>query len=88
MKLTEEKRREILNSVGNFCWDFGCTWFVETSIGNFIWSDPDYNGDNSFKQIEETFQQFNHPAQLWRDKGYHHIERYCGDAIDIILLDP
>ena len=88
MKPCEEIHREILGSMGNFCWDFRFTWFVETKYGNFIWKDPDYGGDNSFTQTIKTFCQYNTNRQTWRDKGDHQIEKYFGGDINIILLNP
>jgi len=42
-------RESFLNLVGEFTWDFGNKFYIETKIGNFVWStfDPDYNGNNS-----------------------------------------
>jgi hypothetical protein len=31
----------ILDTVASFTWDFGQNFFLETSEGNFVWSDPD-----------------------------------------------
>jgi hypothetical protein len=75
-----------LDDEGDFTWDFGCQFFIETSKGNYIWSDPDYNGDNTIKKFSGTINDyFNHPDIAWgRDKGRHIIRNYCGDDVKIV----
>ena len=81
------KREKILDDVAEFSWDFGQKFFVETyQHGNFVWNDPDYNGDNTFKQTAQTFKEYAN-GMLFRDKGIRHVKSYCGDDIEIILID-
>lgn len=78
-------RNIFLNSIGTFGWDFGSNFFIETKFGNFIWSDPDYNGNNHIKKFYgdlETFCQ-NSNIPYIRDKGNHVIQDYVGN--DVIL---
>lgn len=80
-------REDILNDVAEFSWSFGMQFFVETyKHGNFIWNDPEYNGNNTFKQTRQTFKEYAN-GMLFRDKGIRHIKNYCGENIQIILLD-
>ncbi len=84
-KIAQLDREKLLDSVGDFTWDFGQKFFVETEYGNFVWSDPDYNGDNSFTKYEGTYEDWM-PAvsgRFGRSKGKHIIRQYCGN--DIIL---
>jgi len=78
MKLT-------LDSIADFTWGFGSTFFLETEHGNYVWSDPEYNGDN-------TIVKFNGSCKDWcesegidygRGKGKHYIENYCGKNVII-----
>lgn len=85
--VTGISREDILNLTGEFTWFWGKYFFVETNIGNFIWSDPDYgDGDNTFTKTDMTYKQFcdayNYP--YGRDKGTHVIKDYCGDMIQIV----
>jgi hypothetical protein len=73
----------LLDREGDFTWDFGQNFFIETSIGNFIWSDPDYNGDNTIKPFKGTIQEYFEPS-YGRDKGKHIIRNYCGDDVKIV----
>lgn len=75
-----------LDMVGDFVWSFGQNFFVETEVGNFIWSDPDYNGDNTLKKFDGDYKKwcrFEH-IPYGRSKGKHVIRRYCGDEVKII----
>lgn len=71
---------EILSQTAEFTWMFGNEWFVESPIGNFIWSDPDYNGDNTFTKTRLSYMEFAN-GRLGRDKGFHNIENFCGSDI-------
>ena len=74
---------DLLKQYADFTWNFGMLFFVETSIGNFIWSDPDYGGDNSFRKTNQTINEF-FGSSFGRCKGKHKIENYCGSFISII----
>lgn len=82
-KIAQLDREQLLDSVGDFTWDFGQQFFVETEHGNFIWSDPDYNGDNSFTKYEGTYKDWMplNSGRFGRSKGKHIIRSYCGDQI-------
>lgn len=75
---------DIHTTVGDFTWDFGMNFFVETEHGNYIWSDPDYRGDNTLKKYDGTHKDYF--GRLWgRGKGQHIIADYCGD--DVIVIE-
>jgi len=80
---TEINREQLLNSVGHFSWDFGQKFFVETPHGNFVWSDPDYKGDNTFTKFDGSYKDWIKQIGIsyGRDKGNHIIRSYCGDQI-------
>ena len=73
-------KNHLLGCEGNFVWGFWREFYVETEEGNFIWSDPDYGGDNSFRYTEKTYHEWIGDA-FGRDKGRHTILSYCGDQI-------
>ena len=72
--------------VGEFTWDFGQEFFIETSEGNFVWSDPDYNGDNSLTPYAGTYKQWIGRG-FGRDKGKSIIALKCGENIWLKAAD-
>ena len=76
--ITKEK---LSGMVGQFIWLFGQEFFIETSEGNFIWRDPDYQGDGSIIEYKGTLKSYlkKHGIPFGRDKGKHLIGEYCGD---------
>lgn len=80
-------KEDILSLEGEFAWDFGCHFFIETAKGNFVWSDPDYEGDNTLVPFTGTYKDYLRETGVpfCRDKGTHTIEAYCGK--DIIFKD-
>jgi len=75
-----------LNTVAEFTWLWDDKFFLETENGNFIWSDPDYNGDNTIRPYNGTLIQYckENGIDFGRGKGKHHIENYCGPNIKIL----
>lgn len=83
----EITKENLLNLVGDFTWFWDSTFFIETSIGNFIWSDPNYlGGTNIMKPYNGTYKQFLKSLDIpyGRSKGKHIISDYCG--IEFILI--
>jgi hypothetical protein len=76
-------KEQLLNEMAEFTWDFGQKFFVETKHGNFVWSDPDYNGDNTMMEYPGTAWDFFRPM-YGRSKGKHIISDYCGDQFTVI----
>ena len=75
-----------LDDIAEFCWGFGCEFFLETSRGNFVWSDPDYNGDNTIRRFDGTYKDWCKKSGIpfARDKGRHVIRDYCGADVAFI----
>lgn len=73
------------NTIGEFTWDFGQEFFIETDVGNFVYSDPDYNGDNTVKETGQTYSEWIAP-QYGRDKGKTFVGSRCTGA-RVIMLD-
>lgn len=74
----------ILNLEGRFTWMWTDKFFIETQAGNFIWSDPGYNGDNTLTKTNLTYKQYCREAGapgFGRCKGNHIINVYCGDQV-------
>lgn len=69
----------IFNLQGEFTWMWNDVFFIETSQGNFIWSDPDYGGNNTIKHYPHTYGEFLQEADLpfGRSKGCHIVGHYC-----------
>jgi len=75
---------KIKKSVGTFTWFWSHLFFVETEYGNFLWSDPDYNGDDSFTIYDGQYDDYCRRSGntiFGRDKGKHIVEEYCGPDI-------
>lgn len=76
-------KEKLLSLHGHFFWSFGHEFFIETSVGNFVWSDPDYpNGDNSIKPFAGSYREWIDliGVDFARDKGNHSILYYVGDS--------
>jgi hypothetical protein len=74
---------EIGNLIGEFIWNFGSEFFIETDYGNFIWSDPDYGGDNTIRKYRGSFSKYI-KGGFGRDKGRHKIFDFCGDGFCVM----
>ena len=74
-----------LDDIGEFTWSFNRQFFIETSKGNFVWNDPDYDGDNTIKPFNGDYKKWCDPINIpfGRDKGTHTIRGYCGDQVVI-----
>lgn len=72
---------QFMNLVGDFTWNYSYQFLIETSEGNFIWSDPDYLcGDNSVIPFNGTYEDWIKQEQIpcGRDKGKHLVKNYIG----------
>ena len=75
-----------LDTVGQFGFSFYHKFFIETAIGNFVWSDPDYpGGDNTIIPFDGNLKDFckQEGIPYVRDKGTHIIGEYCGKNVII-----
>ncbi len=71
-----------LDTVANFVWGFGQEFLLIVKDKEFyVWSAPDYNGDNTIKPYNGNASDFTSPGFCGRDKGIHSIGSYCGDAV-------
>lgn len=79
----------LLELVGDFTWDFGHQFFIETEVGNFVWSDPDYQGDDTMRLFKGSYNDWiggqGGFGAFGRSKGRHQISRYCGDKFTLVL---
>ncbi len=77
---------QLLAVPGNFTWSFGQEFFIETSLGNYVWNDPDYGGDNTMKRFEGEYSDWIEEAGIpyGRDKGVKFISTYCGDTWSLV----
>ena len=72
-----------IDDIAEFTWDFGQNFLLETNRGLFVWSDPDYSGDNTIRRINHIEEIF--PGGTFgRSKGTHFIGEYCGSEVKII----
>lgn len=75
-----------LDTVGHFLWNFSDKFLIETTEGNYEWSDPEYNGDNTIVPALSYGEWLDKLGILYaRDKGHHKIRDYCGEEVKIII---
>lgn len=76
-----------LDTVCDFTWMWNDRFHLEAEDGKaFIWSDPDYGGDNTIRPHRMTQQDYakTKPQPWGRDKGKHRIRDYCGEDVRIL----
>jgi hypothetical protein len=79
------KPKLTLDDVAKFTWMFTNIFFLETSKGNYLWSDPSYpGGDNTIKPTNQTYGEYCKEGEFGRIKGEHVIKDYCGDEVKIM----
>jgi len=72
-----------INDKAIFIWDFGMNFFLQTNKGNFIWRDPNCNGDNTIVKFDGSLKDYFN-GSFGRNKGEHIISDYCGKDVKII----
>ena len=75
------------NDTAEFLWSFHDKWLLITEYkGSFIWSDPEYGGDNTIKPFSGSIWNFCKTERIpyTRGKGTHVIGSYCGPDVKII----
>jgi len=78
---------KIFDTVGQFTWLWDDRFFIETKDhGNFIWSDPGYDGDNTIRKCSISYKQYlkENDIDFGRDKGPHIIAEYCG--VNVVVM--
>ena len=74
-----------LDTYCEFAWDFGQRFLLKTPDGrHFVWSDPEYNGDNTIKPFQGNPRNFAAPGHGGRDKGSHFVCDYCGPNVTFV----
>ena len=72
-----------LDTVAEFTWNYGNEFFLETSEGNYVWFDPDYQGNNTIVEFQGNYKLWCEVNNIpfGRDKGKHRIGDYCGNEV-------
>ena len=75
-----------LDDVAEFTWNFGQLFLLQVDDVNgskyYVWSCPDYKGDNTIRPFIGDPRNFTQPGFCGRHKGRHRIRDYCGnDAV-------
>ena len=75
-----------VDDVAEFTYCWGWTFFLETPKGNYEWSDPAYNGNNTIRPFAGTLKEFCDTIHVpfCRFKGKHVIKDYCGSDVKIV----
>lgn len=83
-------REELLGLTGEFLWDFGQYFLIQTERGNFVWSDPDYSGDDTIRPFNGDYDAFLTTANVpfCRSKGTHVIANYVTEKTEYRSHDP
>lgn len=74
----------LLTDEGDFTWNFAQEFWIETAKGNFIWSNPDYMGNNTIRKATMSYQEWIGEGGFGRSKGRHIIGHYCGMEVTIL----
>lgn len=74
----------LLQSIGHFTWMYDDRFFIETPHGNFVWSNPEYGGDNTMTPYKGGYQEYASDFEIGKNKGQHNIEKYCGDRFIVV----
>lgn len=74
-----------LNDGADFTWSFGMTFFIKTNKGNYIWSDPEYYGDNTLTKFDGNLYEWYKYEKIsyGRHKGIWTIGDYCGPDVTL-----
>lgn len=67
---------EITDLIGEFTWNFGSLFFIETEFGNLIFDSPEYGGSGELRVTDDSLELFLGPDNYGRDKGKHRIGDY------------
>jgi hypothetical protein len=80
-------KEAIANAVGDFTYMWGMHFFIETALGNFVWSDPDYGGDNTMTLYKGSYKDYCKGTDpgFGRSKGKHLIGGYCGENFTVVI---
>ena len=74
-----------IDSIADFTWNFGQLFLLESGGKYYVWSDPDYNGDNTIKTFTGNPRNFTMKGFSGRCKGSHRIGDYCGPDVKFLL---
>lgn len=79
------KIEDVLDEIADITYMWGCHFFLETSLGNFIWQDPDYEGDNTISLFLGNYHQACAFLEIpyGRGKGQHVVRAYCGSKLTL-----
>ena len=71
---------ELKDMVGEFSWNYGRRFFIQTAKGHFICEESDDNG-NEIRPFNGSFRQWIkwEAIPYSMDKGQHTVGEYCGD---------
>lgn len=85
MMHNEITKEVLLSETANFIWMFDHRFFVETKFGNFVWSDPDYNGNDTVTPFKGSYNGFcNISGTLFgRCKGQRLIRDFIGNSFTL-----
>lgn len=77
------KKSLTVEDVADFTWNWNDLFFLETAKGNFVWSDPEYGGDNTIRPYNGDLKKF-FGKSYGRSSGSHTIAAYCGNGVRIL----
>ena len=75
-----------IDDAAEFTWGYGQEFFLTTAKGNFVWSDPDYGGNNTIQPFSGSYMDWckkRAHIPFGRDKGKHFIRDYCGKDVKL-----
>ena len=77
-----------LDTFAKFTWGFNHSFLIEAPQDKYyVWSSPDYNGDNTIRPYRKDPNDFVYKGFRGRDKGSHFVEHYCGPDVKFVDCD-
>jgi hypothetical protein len=79
---------ELIAAEGDFSWNYGNEFFIETKFGNYIWSDPDYSGNHTIRRFSGSCKEYTKSCNIpfLRDKGKHIIKDYIENVEKLFVV--
>ena len=81
---SQEIQNLSLDTFAEFTRSSGHEFLLKIGDRFFVWSDPDYEGDNTIRPFKGNPQNFTAPGFMGRDRGTHSIGAYCGTDVKFV----
>ena len=79
-------KEQLLITRGEFTWNYGSTFFIQTKEGNYVWRAKSYNGDGTVRPFAGSYADWckHESIPFGRDKGLHEIADYIDEDFEYL----